>query len=421
MLEHAAGGGGTEVLRKSAWRDSDAFQHSILTSAQLSVMVTDVNGIIQLFSVGAERMLGYSAVEVVNRIALVDIHDPQDLMVRAQAVSSEFSAKIAPAFEAITCKAARGVEDRYESILIRKNRERVAAALSITALRDDNGRVVGYTLIVNDTSARKAIFPKSDLLTRMSHEMRTPLSAILGFAQLMNSGKPSPTISQRRSIDRILQAGWYLEKLMNMTRDLALIDLGALSMSQEPVPLAVVMLDCQALIEPQSKARGVRVTFPVFETHCSVAADRVRLQEALGNLLSAAIEYIEVDGALAVNCETHGSEWVHIGIRDVGDASSAERGTRRVQPFDGLEQTATAATGTGLSLLLAKRLIELMGGAIGGERIGGSREIFSFDLKRALVPPAAGHAARHSALAESAISGGGLPQSTVHLPDIHPQ
>jgi len=141
----------------------------------------------------------------------------------------------------------------------------------------------------------------------------------------------------------------------------------------------------------------------------------------LGSLLSAAIEYSEVDGAVAVNCETHGSEWIHIGINDGGDGPAAERGTRRFQPFDGLERTATAETGTGLSLLLAKQLIELMGGAIGGEGIGGSREMFSFDLKRVLVPLSAADAARHSVLADAAISGGGLPQSTVHLPDIHPQ
>ena len=221
------------------------------------------------------------------------------------------------------------------------------------------------------------------LLARMSHEMRTPLSAILGFAQLMESGSPSPTVSQKRSIDRILQAGWYLEKLMNMTRDLALIESGTLSLSMETVPLAAVMLDVEALVESQAQVRGVHVTFPTFEVPCTVSADRIRLQEVLGNFLFAAIENSEVDGTVVVNCETQRPEWIRIVI---SDGTFSERRTRSVQRFDGLEQKATAVDGAGIGLLLAKRLVGLMGGAIAGGSVDGARKVFSFELKRTLVP-----------------------------------
>jgi len=238
-----------------------------------------------------------------------------------------------------------------------------------------------------------------DLLARMTHEMRTPLSAILGFAQLMDSGSPSPTVSQKRSIGRILQAGWYLEKLMNMTRDLALIESGTLSLSLEPVPLAAVMLDVEAMIESQAQMRGVRVTFPQFESPCAVSADRIRLQEVLGNLLSAAIDDSEVDGTVVVTCETHAAEWIRIVINDK-EGSSVQRSTQSLA-VDGME----------ISLLLARRLVGLMGGTFAAECFDGPRKVFSFDLQRMLVPMAAGRTSTHQAFAETGIANGGRPQT----------
>ena len=94
----------------------------------------------------------------------------------------------------------------------------------------------------------------------MSHELRTPLNAILGFAQLMESGSPAPTPSQKRSIDQILKAGWYLLELINEILDLALIESGKLTLSLEPVSLAEVMRECQAMIEPQAQKRGIGMT-----------------------------------------------------------------------------------------------------------------------------------------------------------------
>jgi len=241
----------------------------------------------------------------------------------------------------------------------------------------------------------------SDLLARMSHEMRTPLSAILGFAQLMESGSPSPTVSQKRSIDRILQAGWYLEKLMNMTRDLALIESETLSLSLEPVPLAAVMRDVEAMIESHAQMRGVRVTFPLFEAPCSVSADRIRLQDVLGNLLSAAIDYSELGGTVVVTCETHSAEWVRIGFNDGGEGSSVEQST---QSF--------AMDGTEIGLLLAKRLVGLMGGTFAAQGVDGPRKVFSFYLKRMLVPmAAAGRTSTHSDFGETGIANGGRPQT----------
>jgi signal transduction histidine kinase len=109
--------------------------------------------------------------------------------------------------------------------------------------------------------AERANLAKSDFLSGMSHELRTPLSAILGFAQLIESGSPQPTLSQKRSIDQILKAGWYLLELINEILDLALIESGKLSLSMEPVSLTEVMYECEAMIEPQALTRGISVAF----------------------------------------------------------------------------------------------------------------------------------------------------------------
>src|SRR5436190_6262527 len=294
--DHVTAEGCSEVRRQAALLKTGALQNAILTSANFSIIATDEKGIIQLFNVGAERMLGYTAAEVVNKINPSDIHDPEEVRARAQALSVELATAITPGFEALAFKASRGIEDIYELTYICKNGSRFPAIVSITALRDDYGAIIGYLLIGTDNSVRKQVelqlhqamavaekanLAKSDFLSSMSHELRTPLSAILGFAQLMESGTPSPTTSQKRSIDQILKAGWYLLELINEILDLALIESGKLSLSLEPISLSEVMHECQDMIEPQARQRGVCVTFPHQEIVYFVKADRTRVKQVL--------------------------------------------------------------------------------------------------------------------------------------------
>ncbi len=227
---------GVEKRRQEVLLKTGALQNAILTSANFSIIATDERGIIQVFNVGAERMLGYLAADVVNRFSPSDLHDPQEVLARAQSLSEELGTSITPGFAALAFKASRGIEDIYELTYICKDGSRFPAIVSITALRNDYDEVIGYLLIGTDNSVRKEVelklhkamavaeranLAKSDFLSSMSHELRTPLSAILGFAQLLESGSPGPTVSQRRSIDQILQAGWYLLELINEILDLA--------------------------------------------------------------------------------------------------------------------------------------------------------------------------------------------------------
>src|SRR3954464_6545307 len=146
-----------EVRRQRKELKASALQNAIVTSASFSIIATDDKGIIQLFNAGAERMLGYSAAEVVSRISPSDIHDPQEVMARAQALSAELSTPIAPGFEALAFKASRQIEDIYELTYIRKDGSRFPAVVSITALRDDHEAIIGYLLIGTDNTARKRV------------------------------------------------------------------------------------------------------------------------------------------------------------------------------------------------------------------------------------------------------------------------
>ena len=390
-----------ELLRQETLLKTGALQNAILTSANFSIIATDEKGIIQLFNVGAERMLGYQAAEVVNKINPSDIHDPQEVEARAQALSAELSTTITPGFEALAFKASRGIEDIYELTYICKDGSRFPAIVSITALRDDYGDIIGYLLIGTDNSVRKQVelelnnamaiaekanLAKSDFLSSMSHELRTPLSAILGFAQLMESGSPMPTPSQKRSIDQILQAGWYLLELINEILDLALIESGKLSLSLEPISLAEVMQECQAMIEPQARKRGISVVFPQFAIRHFVKADRTRVKQVFINLLSNAIKYNKLGGTVDVQCITSTPGRIRICVKDTGDGLTAEKLAQLFQPFNRLGQEANVEEGTGIGLVVAKRLIEWMGGAIGVESAVGKGSVFWIEMDLTAEP-----------------------------------
>ncbi|MES2509925.1 MAG: ATP-binding protein [Pseudomonadota bacterium] len=393
--DEAARADGIEFRRQEALLKTGALQTAILTSENFSIIATDEKGIIQLFNVGAERMLGYMAAEVVNKINPSDIHDPEEVMARAQALSQELGTTITPGFEALAFKASRGIEDIYELTYIRKDGSRFPCIISITALRDDFGAIIGYLLIGTDNSVRKQVelalkdamavaekanLAKSDFLSSMSHELRTPLSAILGFAQLIESGTPQPTPSQKRSVDQILQAGWYLLDLINEILDLALIESGKLSLSLEPVSLAEVMHECETMIESQADKRGVSVSFPKFSQPSFVNADRTRLKQVLINLLSNAIKYNTDRGSVVLNCIDTDPAHIRISVEDTGAGLEPAQIEQLFQPFNRLGQEATAEQGTGIGLVMTKRLVELMGGTIGVNSVPGKGSTFWIDM-----------------------------------------
>jgi PAS domain-containing protein len=162
----------TDFQRKAALLKTNALQNAILNSANFSSIATDEKGVIQLFNVGAERMLGYTALEVVDKINPADISDPQELVARAKALSLEVATPITPGFEALVFKASRGIEDIYELTYIRKDGSRFPAVVSVTALRDAQSGIIRYLLIGTDNTARKQAEAEQQLLNQRLHDQQ---------------------------------------------------------------------------------------------------------------------------------------------------------------------------------------------------------------------------------------------------------
>jgi PAS domain S-box-containing protein len=392
-----------------------ALQNAIFNSANFSSIATDAKGVIQIFNVGAERMLGYAAADVLNQITPADISDPQEVIARARVLSAELDTLIAPGFEALVFKASRGIEDIYELTYIRKDGSRFPAVVSVTALRDAADAIIGYLLIGTDNTARKAVEAerlrldqvlqdkngelqlarveadkanqaKSDFLSSMSHELRSPLNAILGFAQLMETGLPQLTTPQMASINHILRAGWYLLDLINEVLDLSLIESGKLSLSIEPISLPEILEDCHTLIQPLADKRGIVLKFPAIQGVPFVAGDRTRVKQVLINLLTNAIKYNREGGNVQVSCNEKPNAILRICVQDSGDGLSPEKIAQLFQPFNRLGQEGNAGEGTGIGLVVCKRLMQLMGGEIGMSSRVGEGSMFWIELTLTVTP-----------------------------------
>jgi len=277
--------------------------------------------------------------------------------------------------------------------------------------RDEHGKVHGVFAAARDDTERKRLdialqanyaelkraksvadkanLAKSEFLSCMSRELRSPLNAILGFAQLMESDTPPPTPAQKENLEQILLSGWHLLKLMNETIDLAKLESGQAPMLREAVSLDKVLLECKDLIEPLAQQRDIRIFYPQHDIPSLVQADPSLVKQVLLNLLSNAVKYNREHGTVEVNFTA--SRWgrIRVSIADTGPGLSLEQLAQLFQPFNRLGQQAGGEEGTGIGLVVSKRLLELMDGTIGVESTVGVGSVFWFELNPAEVAPPA--------------------------------
>jgi CheY-like chemotaxis protein/two-component sensor histidine kinase len=238
----------------------------------------------------------------------------------------------------------------------------------------------------------------------MSHELRSPLNAILGFAQLMDSESPPLTPGQKESTVQILQAGWYLLELINEILDLAKIESGKLPLSLERLSLDEVLADCRAMIEPQARKSGIRVVFAKPDVPLFASADRTRVKQVFVNLLSNAIKYNRIGGSVEVNCRACPGDRVRVSFHDTGEGLTPEKLAQLFQSFNRLGQEDGVEEGTGIGLVVSKQLVELMGGSIGVESTLSVGSVFWIELN-ASGPGEAGSGAKSSAVAAPSDAG----------------
>jgi len=371
-------------------RDYQFYTRSLFESNIDPLMTTDPAGIITDVNRQMEALSGCTRDELIGAPFRSCFTDPGraaagiELVLRDKKVTNyELTARARDGRETVVSYNATTFYDRD-----RRLQGVFAAARDITeskrldrVLQEKNVELEGAR-----TVAEKANLAKSDFLSSMSHELRTPLGAILGFAQLMESGTPALAPAQQRGIEQILKAGWYLLELINEILDLALIESGKLSLSLEPIALAGVLAECQAMIEPQAHQRGIAVTFRLPPAPVYVCADRMRMKQALLNLLSNAIKYNRADGSVTVECVGVAPERIRIRVEDTGAGLVPEQLAQLFQPFNRLGQESGAVEGTGIGLVVCKRLVELMDGAIGVESAPGHGSVFWLELNLTAAP-----------------------------------
>lgn len=288
--------------------------------------------------------------------------------------------------EASNREIAREVEERRvaQQEIMRLNQELEQRVKERTAQLETSNR----ELALASESAENANRAKSEFLSSMSHELRTPLNAIIGFGQLLASEEiPSSEAQKRSYIGHIVTAGGHLLTLINEILNLAQIESGKLTLSLEPVLLDEILAECKTMIEPMGEPRGIRLVFPALGGQ-GVLADRTRLRQVLLNLFSNAIKYNRDGGAVVVESVRVSATRVRLSVQDTGMGLSAEQVQALFQPFNRLGQETGGQEGTGIGLVVTKRLVELMGGEIGVTSTPGVGSAFWLDLQSADVPVA---------------------------------
>jgi len=302
----------------------------------------------------------------------------------------------------------RSPVDSVESMKLRAANGRLTEVrVVVSALYDAEGRLALMVAVVEDMTAHHQLLAselalgraeagsraKSEFVSRMSHELRTPLNAMIGFAQLLTlNNQPALAPHQMEWTQQIQRAGWHLLAMINDTLDLARIESGATRLSLESVQLLPLLNACRDWVQQAAAQRGIPLKMVVAPDVAAALADSTRLKQVLTNLLSNAVKYNREGGSVEIQARNNTADQVEISVTDTGLGMTAEQLAALFQPYNRLGRERTAVEGTGIGLVISRRLAELMGGTLQVRSEPGKGSVFTLRLP-ATNDPAPAHAA----------------------------
>ncbi|OBV40405.1 sensor histidine kinase [Janthinobacterium psychrotolerans] len=348
------------------------------------------------------RRLDHVIIQPILDIAEVarSVIDTGDYARRARKLSVDEVAQLADSFNQMLAEVEQRTQalERSNGELAREAAQRAQAQQEVMRLNQElEGRVHERTMQLELANgelalamheARSANQAKSAFVSSMSHELRTPLNAILGFAQILSSDRLPSTPEQKKEFaGHILKAGRHLLTLINEILDLAKVESGTLSLSLEAVALRPLLEECRHMTAPLAAGRGIAMVFDE-DGALHVQADRTRLKQILLNLLSNAIKYNREQGQVSIACAMQADGRIGISVRDTGMGLDSAQQAQLFQPFNRLGQEGGAQEGSGIGLVVTRRLVELMDGGISVTSTPGVGSTFSIVLRTAGALPA---------------------------------
>ncbi|XQA79664.1 CHASE domain-containing protein [Xanthomonas sacchari] len=385
-----------------------ALQRAILANAGYAIVATDPDGVITLFNPAAETLLGYAAHELIGRKATGLFLDPEQLRARAERMAAQSGMPVQPAFESVAALSTLGRSDTREWTYLSKDGHAFPVLLTLSTLRDDDERVIGYLGIAVDLTEQKrrerelrlaidaaetANQSKSDFLANMSHEIRTPMNAILGMLYLLRHGDLSHAALDM--VQKIELSARTLLEIINDILDFSKIESGRIDLESAPFDLTQLLENIAALMTAAASAKPVEMIVSPLPPGCRwLKGDALRLNQVLINLVGNAIKFTE-QGEVSLSVRAFpsaepGKLKLLFSVRDTGIGIPREKQGLIFSPFLQADtSTSRRYGGSGLGLTISRRLVELMGGQLEVQSAPGQGSDFYFVITFPIAPPPA--------------------------------